>query len=166
MLNWRMLLRPALVVQAAPDVTPEILDSLGVRAVLIDMDDTIVASNSDELAPAYCDWVESLRRHDVPMLILSNGERSRVARCSRQLGIDGLALIGKPLGRAFRRGLKQLGTEPHETAMIGDQLFTDVLGANAAGLTSILVTPLSPGRLPHTRLMRRIERLLLKGGRP
>ena len=60
--------------------------------------------------------------------------------------------------------LERFRAEARHTALVGDQLFTDVLGANCAGLISILVTPLSPGRHAHTRAARRIERWVLSGG--
>jgi hypothetical protein len=78
--------------------------------------------------------------------------------------VEGLALVGKPFSFAFARGLRRLKMSPSETAMVGDQLFTDVLGANLAGILSILVRPLTAGLLPHTRLTRRLEDLILKRG--
>lgn len=157
-----MWLRPDLIVDTVTEVTPERLRGLGVRGALVDLDDTLVASNSETMTPAVRRWFAGLRRAGLALLIFSNGNRSRVARWSRELKVDGVALAGKPF--TFRRALARLGTRPRETAMIGDQLFTDVLGANAAGLLTVLVRPLSPGRLPHTRAARRLERLILEGG--
>ncbi len=157
-----MLLRPNMMVDAAYEVTPEVLVRLGVTAVMVDLDDTILASGSNDLANAYRSWLIDLRNAGFGVLILSNGDPTRVAHWARQLGVEGFALAGKPLWPAFRRGLRRLGTRPHETAMVGDQLFTDVLGANVAGLVSILVRPLTPGKLPHTRAARKLERLFLR----
>lgn len=157
-----MMLRPDAVVSTVTEVTPDFLRERGVRAVMVDLDDTLLAAGSDLLEPLFGGWLESLRCAGVPVVILSNGTQARVARWAQELGVVGLPLMGKPLGRAFQQGLAQLGTPPHETAMVGDQLFTDVLGANLAGMVSILVTPLSPGKLLHTRALRRLERVLLK----
>ncbi len=129
---------------------------------MVDLDDTLVASNSPDIASSFHDWVEVLKAEKVPLLILSNGHPRRVRQWSRDLGVPGLALVGKPLWFGFRRGLAVLGTRADETAMVGDQLFTDVLGANLAGLVSVLVTPLSAGGLPHTRAARRLEAALLR----
>jgi len=157
-----MMLRPDAVVSTVTEVTPDFLRGCGVRAVMVDLDDTLLAAGSDLLEPLFRGWLESLRCADVPVVILSNGTQVRVARWALELDVVGLPLMGKPLGRAFAQGLAQLGTPACETAMIGDQLFTDVLGANLAGMVSILVTPLSPGRLPHTRVLRHVEKVLLK----
>jgi HAD superfamily phosphatase (TIGR01668 family) len=156
-----MLLKPKVVVEAVTDVTLELLAEHGLRAVMVDLDDTLVPSTGEGLSAPFAAWVDTLKEAKVPVLILSNGEARRVSRYAQELGVRGLALVGKPWFFAFRRGLKLLGSEPKQTAMVGDQLFTDVLGANLAGLTSILVSPLSPGKLPHTRAIRRVERLIL-----
>lgn len=157
-----MMLRPDAVVPSVTEVTPEFLRAHGVRGVMVDLDDTLLPSGSDLLEPLFKGWLESLRSVGIPVVILSNGTHARVARSAQALGVVGLPLMGKPLGRAFQQGLAQLGTPARETAMVGDQLFTDVLGANLVGLVSILVTPLSPGKLPHTRVLRQLEKRLLK----
>ncbi len=157
-----MMLRPDAVVTSVTEVTPDFLRARGVRAVMVDLDDTLLASGSEVLEPSFRAWLASLQQVGVPVVILSNGERRRVARWAKELKVGGLALMGKPFSRAFRRGLKHLGSAPGETAMVGDQLFTDVLGANMAGLVSVLVRPLSPGKLLHTRFLRRLEQRLLE----
>ena len=159
-----MLLRPNFTFGAVSEVTPQFLRGQGVRAVMVDLDDTLVAAGSSTLGPELTDWFGALKAAQLPVLILSNGSKGRVAQWSYDLGVAGLALVGKPLTFAFRRGLKRLCSQAGETAMIGDQLFTDVLGANLVGMTSVLVTPLSPGALLHTKLLRRLEARLLKGG--
>lgn len=156
------MLRPDAVVSSVTEVTPDFLRAHGARAVMVDLDDTLLAAGSDLLAPPFRAWLASLRAARIPVVILSNGAHTRVARWAQELGLVGLSLTGKPSSRAFRRGLAQLGTAPQETAMVGDQLFTDVFGANRAGLTSVLVAPLSPGLLPHTRMLRHFERILLR----
>ena len=157
-----MMLRPDAVVASVTAVTPEFLRARGVRAVLVDLDDTLLAAGSEDLEPMFKSWLELLRRADVPVVILSNGSHGRVTRWARELGVVGLPLMGKPFRHAFARGLLQLGTPARETAMVGDQLFTDVLGANLAGMVSVLVAPLSSGKLLHTRALRRLERAVLK----
>lgn len=152
------------MVDSLHQVSAEILRELGVRGVLVDLDDTLLASGADAVDPANASWLASLTPAGFPVVILSNGEPARVAALAERFGCRALPLSGKPFAPAFRRALRMLGTRPAETAMIGDQLFTDVLGANLAGLTSILVRPLSPGKLPHTRMLRHLERMILRGG--
>jgi uncharacterized protein len=159
------VVRPDVHVEAVADVTPALLQELGVRGVLVDLDDTLIASNAVELSAEAEHWLLSLRVAGIKVVILSNGERKRVFDLAERFGLPAFALVGKPFPFAFRRGLAALGTPREATAMVGDQLFTDVLGANLAGLVSILVRPLTPGKLPHTRLARRLERRILGGTR-
>jgi len=157
------VLHPHLRVSSVHEVSPALLREAGIEALLVDVDDTLLSSRATQLEPAIAGWFATLAAAGVPVAILSNGSRTRVAEIAAELGVPALSLAGKPFPLAFRRGLKLLGdVDPSKTAMVGDQLFTDVLGARQAGLLTILVEPLSPGKLPHTRLARRIERLVLK----
>lgn len=158
------MLKPDLQVTDITSVTPELLRQHGLDAVMVDLDDTLVPSGADSMEDRFTEWFTALRADGIDLLILSNGQRDRVAHWAHSLGIPGLSLVGKPFRHAFRRGLKMLGSEPSRTAMVGDQLFTDVLGANLMGLFSVLVMPLSPGKLPHTRLLRRVENRILRRG--
>jgi HAD superfamily phosphatase (TIGR01668 family) len=132
---------------------------------MVDLDDTLVAAQAEQLEPRFKAWLQALKDAGSAVILLSNGSPERVRRWSQELGLDALALVGKPWPWAFRKGLRRLGTAAHQTAMVGDQLFTDVLGANWAGIMSILVAPLSAGALPHTRALRNLERLILGGER-
>ena len=157
------MLRPDVRVDSLAQVTPDLLRRLGVSHALLDLDDTLVASDRDEHVAEAPLLVSRLRDAGFGVAILSNGKPERVARVSRLLGVPGVALAGKPFGWAFRRALGLLpGASPATTAMVGDQLFTDVLGAKRAGLVTVLVRPLTQGKLPHTRLARRLERMILE----
>lgn len=159
-----MVLKPKVVVEAASDVQASLLRAHGIRGLMVDLDDTLLASDQDRIPRANVAWLEGLRAEGFAVVLLSNGEPTRVARLAEELGIVGFSLSGKPLPRAFRKGLAALDLPPHAVAMVGDQVFTDVVGANWAGVTSILVRPLSAGKWLHTRLARYLERLVLRGG--
>ena len=162
MLKSTMLLKPDLLVEVACEVDSTLLRRHGRSGLMVDLDDTVVPSNGCSIAPSYRQWFKQLQADHIPILILSNGQPERVHYWANNLGVDGLSLVGKPFGFAFKRGLRKLGHEASQTAMIGDQLFTDVLGANITGMFSILVRPLTAGLLPHTRLMRKFENLLIR----
>src|SRR5690606_5014589 len=157
------MLRPDVRLDSFDQVTPELLIGLGARHVLLDLDDTLVASDRDDLEAGASDAVHRLRAAGLGVAILSNGTHERVMRLGKLLDVPGIALAGKPFAWAFRRALKLLpGAEPSNTAMVGDQLFTDVLGAKRAGMATVLVRPLTKGKLPHTRFARRLERMFLE----
>lgn len=155
------VLLPDARVATVHEVTPAWLAERGLDGLLVDLDDTLLPAAAEAVAEDVYAWLHGLRAAGVKLAILSNGEHGRVRAVGEAAGVPALALAGKPFGHAFRRGLRLVGLPADRTAMLGDQLFTDVLGAKSAGLAAVLVTPLSPGKLPHTRLARRLERWVL-----
>lgn len=107
-------------------------------------------------------WAAELMLGGVKLYLLSNALPERVRFWTARLGFSGVGLASKPAPRAFRVAARQMGLAPAQVAMVGDQLFTDVLGGNLAGMYTIMVRPLADNALPHTRLARRVERLVLK----
>lgn len=153
-----------MMVDGVERLDPDTLSGAGLTGLLLDLDETLVPAGS--VRPAVCvrRWAETVREAGVRLLVLSNGTPARVAAVAGVLSVDGVALVGKPWVGAYRRGLARLGLPREQVAMVGDQLFTDMLGAHACGLRTILVPPLSSGGLPHTRLLRGLERRIVSGG--
>lgn len=166
--SLRQLLTPDLIVAHVRDVTPEMLAGRSVRAVISDLDNTLVAWRSEEVAGEIAAWLLTLREAGIGVCIASNTRHvSRLTRLADALGI--LHVPGnasKPGTRGLKTALGLLGTNSEETAMVGDQLFTDVLAGNRLGLTTILVNPLTPREFIGTRVVSRTaERLVLRGAR-
>src|SRR5690554_6882635 len=106
------MLKPDIRVGTVAAITPDLLRSHGVQAVMVDLDDTIVASGAHSMEDSVKGWFAALLTAGIPVLILSNGERSRVTHWAAELGIHGFPLVGKPFWFAYRRGLRRLGTPP------------------------------------------------------
>ena len=157
---FQKVLQPNMIVDSLDDITIEKLKALGIRAICLDVDDTIMASNRPEIEGHCLAWIAEAKK-EFRMLLLSNGSRARVNQCAERLDMLAFPLVGKPLPFAFHRGLRALASCPEETAVIGDQVFTDVLGANLVGAYSVWVHPLSPGRR-HTRCLRRVEAWIIQ----
>jgi HAD superfamily phosphatase (TIGR01668 family) len=143
------------------DICAHELTEYGIKAVLVDLDDTLLSVHDTTLSAEVINWIAKLQTAGLKVLILSNGTPARVRAAKTCLDVDGFSLVGKPWRAAYLRGLNQLGSTPQTTVMIGDQLFTDILGANLMNIRSILVRPRSQG-LCHTQLLRRIEKLVLQ----
>ena len=160
----RQLIRPDHCLDSVLDLSPEQLAAWGIRALLMDADNTLVPRNAYHLEPATRDWLLSLQAAGIGLCILSNSAQPRkVARMVAELGIPTLALARKPARSGFRRALSALGVEPREAAMVGDQLFTDIVGGNRMGLRTILVRPCSDNDFIVYRLLgRTLERPLLR----
>lgn len=149
-----------MAVPTVADIDLGVLTQQGIRGILLDLDNTLVPWNGWEVSAATAQWVKEARRRGFRLAILSNSVGRRAHAVARRLGIFALSTAWKPLPSGFRKALAQLGTGPAETAVVGDQLFTDVAGGNAAGLFTIWVQPLSPREMPHTRFLRWAERRL------
>jgi HAD superfamily phosphatase (TIGR01668 family) len=146
-----------------PDVSLDELAARGMRGIVVDLDNTVCAYRRPELAPGVADWVAAARDRGFALVLVSNNFTERVASVGAQLGIPVVPNALKPLPFAFLRALKLLGTPRRATVVIGDQLFTDVLGGKFLGLRTILTKPLVEKDFPLTRLLRFLERTV--GGR-
>lgn len=147
------------------------LDSLaqrGIRGLMVDLDNTLVAYKNRDVTDEAVAWVQDAQAHGFRICITSNARTARVRHFAEALAIPGIPNAAKPVSRPFRKAMRILQTAPEQSAIIGDQLFTDVLGGNRVGVHTVLVNPLSTVELGATKVMRRLERrawrrLLQKG---
>ncbi len=137
----------------------------GIRGVILDLDNTLVPWGARAAPPELVAWIASGRREGLRFCIVSNNRGARVTQLAAALGVPAVAGALKPRRGALRRALSVMGTIPQTTALVGDQLFTDILGGNRLGLHTILVRPQSPKEFLLTRLVRRVERRFLGGRR-
>lgn len=137
------------------------LRSRGIRGLIADMDNTLVPWSDRAVYPRLAAWLAELKDQGFRLCIVSNNTPERGGRLARDLDIPAIWYAIKPRRRAFRRALQIMDLQAPEAAVIGDQIFTDVLGGNRLGLHTILVTPLSDREFVWTRLMRRLERIVL-----
>lgn len=123
-------------------ITPEFLRSLGVRALVLDIDNTLVTYAVEEPTEAVIAWVRGMQEGGLSLSIASNNHEPRVAKFNEKLGLFTMCESGKPSRKAIRNACAHFGVKPSEVAVIGDQIFTDVLCASRAGAVAILVTPI------------------------
>ncbi|MDB5071991.1 MAG: superfamily [Candidatus Eremiobacteraeota bacterium] len=142
------------------DVSLDLLASSGVRGIVVDLDNTVCAYHEPELAPGVAEWVAAARDRGFALVLVSNNFSERVASIGAKLGIPVVPNALKPLPFAFLRALKLLGTPRAATIVIGDQLFTDVLGGKLVGLRTLLTKPLVEKDFPLTRVLRFLERTI------
>ena len=124
-------------------VTPEFLKEKGIRLLLLDLDNTMAPYGTVVPTREIAEWAENIRKSGVKTFILTNNNGSeRVKALSEALGMGYIMGARKPLVTGINRALEKLGYSREETALAGDQIFTDVLAANCAGITSIVVRPI------------------------
>jgi HAD superfamily phosphatase (TIGR01668 family) len=156
-LRW---LRPSSEVEAVYDIDPLALRALGIKGLILDLDNTIVPWGVRTVSPQLPRWIAAARDANLRLCIVSNNMGSRVTGIAAALGLPLVWGALKPRRRALRRALALMGTTPEATALVGDQLFTDILGGNRLGLHTILVRPQGGREFVGTRLVRVAERLL------
>ncbi|KLU66359.1 UMP phosphatase [Desulfosporosinus acididurans] len=154
--------RPTLQAPSIDLILVEQLVRDGIKGLIIDLDNTMTPWNDVEVGPKVREWFIKVKAAGISACVVSNNKkRQRVAVVAERLGIPFVFGATKPRRKAFRAGLKMLGTGQNDTAVIGDQLFTDILGGNRLGLYTILVTPINDREFIGTRIMRRMEKVLV-----
>ena len=134
---------PHQVLERYTQVTPQLLERLGVRLLLCDLDYTLAPKSVPRPDDALRAWLAACRDAGVTVMILSNNRSSRrVETFCSSLGIRYVGHAGKPSSRGYREAMAQAGAAPEQTAMLGDKLLTDILGANRSGVLAVMVEPL------------------------
>ena len=132
-------LLPKIIVPALTDVSPELLHSRGVKLLMLDFDNTIVPYTTSTPTEKMKTWLEEMVKSDIQLCVVSNSHKDRVKIFCAQYGIDCITHANKPFSKGICECIAKYQADPKECALVGDQIFTDTLGANCTGVTSILV---------------------------
>ena len=144
----------------------EWLREQGIRCVLMDRDNTCVPRDSKVAPPAVLSWIEQVHAAGIPTCVVSNNFHSRqVERSARELDSQVIHHAMKPAPFAVKAAMRKMGVSPDEAVLIGDQVYTDVVAGNLAGVRTVLVRPQSTTDLWYTHIFRIGERVILHGRR-
>lgn len=143
------------------DINLDHLANSGIKALIIDLDNTLMGWDAADISPGVVDWIKAARNSGFKVCIASNGLDARVGRVADLLGVPAIAKATKPRKRPFRQALAILGVQSDEVAVVGDQVFTDILGGNRMEFYTILINPISRKELPTTQMVRHVEQHLL-----
>lgn len=155
------LLCPDMYVERVTDIKLDILKQKGFFYILLDLDNTIVPWGESEFIEGFEEWFEKAVLSGFNICIISNSSPGRASNLSLKLKIPFICPALKPFKRAFLKALHILKGEPSQTIMIGDQIFTDILGGKRAGFYTILVKPVHNRELFTTRMVRTLEKLVI-----
>lgn len=160
------LFYPTLYRRRITDVTVEDLHRLGVKGVLLDVDNTLTTHDNPNLDPAATAWLTAMQAAGFTLVIISNNKPHRVAPFAEKVGLGFQANAKKPLPTGYKAAATKLGLPVGRCVAIGDQIFTDVLGANLAGMPCILLEPIQPEvEQKFIVFKRKLERPLLNSRR-
>ena len=155
------MLQPDLYYSSVSAIDLADLRGRGITCLLIDLDNTLLARDRPAVGEVEMAFAEHVRDAGMRGCLVSNNWHDRVHAAASALGFELVPRALKPLPFGFTQGMRLADAQRSQTAVIGDQLFTDILGGNALGLLTILVQPLSATDLPHTLLLRKLEALVL-----
>lgn len=159
--------RPKEVVKDIHEIDFGALKEKGVRALILDIDDTLIPRKVNDVSPQVFEWVVSRKEEGFKLCLTSNSRHPmRVKYIGDTLGLPAMPLGFKPLPFAFWKSLKTLNAKPENTAMIGDQLFMDILGANLVKIYSIFVDHGKEETFWARKLMRAAEQWVLSRLKP
>ena len=139
---------PDVMVSALTDVTPELLQKREIDLLLLDFDNTILPYTTDLPTEEMEAWLRRMQASEIRLCVLSNSKKDRVSEFCRRYGIDCITDAKKPFHRGINAALARFGGEKAHTALAGDVIFTDVAGANSAGLLSVWVPSICNHTLP------------------
>ena len=130
---------PKLIADELTDLTPELLQRQGIRLLMMDFDNTIVPYTTDVPTEQMAQWLAMMASSDVQICVVSNSKNDRVKIFCAKYGIPVIVRAKKPGTKGIKECLAKFGVEPGDAALVGDQIFTDTLGANNAGVQPILI---------------------------
>ncbi len=130
---------PSVQTDALTDITEEYLQKKGIRLLMMDFDNTIVPYTTNIPTEQMTSWLETMNRSSIQLCVVSNSKNQRVQIFCKQYGLDCITHARKPFTDGICRCLEKYNIPPEESALVGDQIYTDTLGGNCAGVTSILV---------------------------
>ncbi len=151
--------RPALLKRSIVDITAQELRALGVSGVLLDVDNTLTTHDSQAVSKEVTDWLSAMQQQGFSLTVVSNGKYDRVLPFAQKIGLPFISMAAKPLPFGLWRAARSLHLPLKRCVVIGDQVFTDLLGGKLAGIRVVLLRPIEPevGK-PFMQFKRRVEK--------
>lgn len=157
-----MNLYPDLYLNSVIDINPTLLKKNKLEALILDVDNTLIDYYKNLIDGAE-DWCENLKSEGIKCIILSNSnKKEKVETVAKKLGIKYVMFAKKPLKSGFKKALEKLEMKPEQVAVVGDQIFTDVVGAKRMKMFSILVKQVGEKDIFITKVKRPIENAIIK----
>ena len=157
-----MLLKPDIKLNRITDISTELLKKYGIKALILDVDNTLSTHHGEVLTDGLEDWLQKMQNNGIKLVVLSNSKQARVEPFANKINLPFISMGLKPLPFKFSAALKLLGTKRRETAIVGDQIFTDTLGGNLYGVTTILLDPIKLESSKSFKFKRKAERAVYK----
>ncbi len=152
------LLYPSYAFTFVTDVSFELLEKLGIDLILLDVDNTLSEHGSQIPFEGAIEWTDMIKSKGIPIIIVSNNFKSRIKPFAKKFDLPFVSLALKPLPIGFNKAKRLFNKKAENILVIGDQIFTDILGANLAGMKSILLEPIVIEKQLNIRFKRMLEK--------
>ena len=156
------LLTPDNLFASYRDLTPAYLCERGIRVLIMDIDNTLAPYEQPKPDENIKAWLSDMQAAGIGLAFVSNNDWERVELFVRDLDIPAFAKSGKPFGKMLRRVMTLYGTDASCTAMLGDQLLTDVFAGKHIGVTALLVPPIKDKTTAFWRIKRTLEKPVIR----
>lgn len=157
-----MFFKPDIKLDSITEISVELLKKYNINALILDVDNTLSTHHGQVLTEGLEEWLNTMRENNISLTILSNSTTKRLEPFANKIGLDFISIGLKPLPFGYFRAIKKLKSKHKNTAIVGDQIFTDTLGGNIAGVKTILLTPIKPETSLRFRIKRKNEKILIK----
>lgn len=152
-----MLLKATVAVHTVCQISEKLLAEMEIKGLLLDLDNTLTTHDNHQPAKGVPQWIKLMKNAGIKMIIISNNSHERVKPFADRLGLDFVSHSRKPLSKGFNEAQARMEIPFENLAVVGDQIFTDILGANLKHLKSIYVDPIEHEDTPFFKFKRKME---------
>ena len=156
------MFKPDMYKNSIYDIDYKKLKSIGIKCILLDFDNTLIAKGVTRTSKKTKDYIERLKDMGFKVILFSNAGKKKLKPFKEKLEVDCAASAKKPFKHKFKKIIKEFNYEENEIAMIGDQFFTDILGGNRMGIFTVLVEPINKKEMFITKLNRIFEKIVIR----
>ena len=156
-----MLFVPDIKLERVTDITPQLLKKYDIDALILDVDNTLSTHHGQVLTDGLPEWLLYMKKNGIKLTVLSNSKKKRVEPFAKKINLPFISLGLKPLPFGYFRAVKALNVKRKNAAIVGDQIFTDIIGGKAVGVKTILLTPIKPEDGWSFKVRRRLEKVII-----
>lgn len=156
-----MFFKSTIALKSVVDITMELLKAHNITGLILDLDNTLTTHDNPEPAEGVLEWLDEMKKSGIKLMIVSNNHDYRVKPFADMLGLEFVSEGRKPLSKGINEAQKRMGVPFSQLAVVGDQIFTDILGANLKRIKSIYVKPIEYEKTTFFKVKRKAEKLFL-----
>ncbi|MDE5792227.1 MAG: YqeG family HAD IIIA-type phosphatase [Oscillospiraceae bacterium] len=160
-MEGEVLFHATIAVKSVCDITPELLKNLGVKGLLLDIDNTLTTHDNPVPATGVLEWIAVMKSAEIQMRLVSNNHPPRVQPFAELLDISCICESKKPLSKGFSQAMQEMQLPKNKLCVVGDQIYTDILGANWFHVKSIYVKPMELEKTKFFKFKRFMEKPFL-----